>query len=703
MARERSDEPVQVRDCPAPGARARLAPEWPEPRWIRVVAFVLAGVVLAFGLTGLLLADLGIDRPLLAFPLGTIATLGLLGAARPVLGRVDRGAVPASSHVVAAIAVAFVIGVGAWHVANASQHVFINRDGGAYADAGKWIASHGDLVVPAKTGAFAREPSLVFTSYAMFQGGGGHLTFQFAHLLPALLAAAHMIGGDSLMFALPGVLTAIGLLAFFVAASRLLRSPPLALGALVTFAFVMPEVSFGRDTYSELPTQVLLFTALWLLLDRAAYVRPRVTFLAGLFLGALQAVRIDAAALLMGLPLLFAVASLWSDDRRATARAAVACVVGALPGLVLGVADLKLRSPQYVTLLAHQLRGLGAATAAGAVAAALVVVGRSQLARVTSSRARRLALANVAAGAVALGAFAAWFLRPHVERVHDLADPIVAHFQAIAQLPVDATRTYYERSLQWMSWYLGPVTLVAAIAGGALLVRELVLRRRRASLVLVLLLGPATVLYLWKANAVSDQVWVMRRFLVSALPLLVLLAFFTVGVLLAVNARGWPRAAARVTAVAVAAIAVGWPVATTLPVAAMTEQRGYPAVVHDACRIVGPDSAVVVLADPDDYTDKWTPQTLRSWCDVPVARLPGDSVERAATLARLAREWSAAGRQLWVVAAAKGSVTAALPGAAPVATRTARNPRFLEATLFRRPRRYSTQSLTLWFAPVGPT
>ena len=39
-------------------------------------------------------------------------------------------------------------------------------------------------------------------------------------------------------------------------------------------------------------------------------------------------------------------------------------------------------------------------------------------------------------------------------------------------MAIDATRNYFERSMVWMSWYLGPLTLAVAIIGAAFLVRE---------------------------------------------------------------------------------------------------------------------------------------------------------------------------------------------------------------------------------------
>src|SRR4029077_5617547 len=118
--------------------------------------------------------------------------------------------------------------------------------------------------------------------------------------------------------------------AFFVAAWRLFRNSFVALAALVSFAFLLPVISFSRDTYSEIPLQVLVFTALWILADRGSFLRPRIALVAGLFLGLLQAARIDGLVSLTGVGLLFAI--MWlaapSENRRPVAFSAGACALG---------------------------------------------------------------------------------------------------------------------------------------------------------------------------------------------------------------------------------------------------------------------------------------------------------------------------------------------------------------------------------------
>ena len=409
-----------------------------EPRWIRVIAFGSAAAVVSFGSTGLACAIAGVYRPYLVFPIGAAGWIALVVVARPILrapggsGRVD--------HLSAAGALAFVTAIGSWNALHASQHVVINRDGGVYANTARWIAAHGTLHVVANAGPFASEHALTYGSIGVYEDRNHVLSFQFAHLLPTVLAELRQLGGDRLMFAAPALLSGIALLALFVAACRFLRSPPAALAAVVAFAFVAPEVSFSRDTVSEIPSQLLLFTALWLLADRRALRSPRTTFVAGLFLGVLAAARIDALLLLVGLPLLFAVSWLTVNarDRRAVTGSAAAAAAGIAPGLVLGYADLALRSTQYLHGLHGNVVRLGVAMLVSILVAVGIVIVAPRLA--TWWRRVPRSAAWIASAAVAAVGFTAWLVRPQAEHVRMQSNPLVSMHQAAAGVPVDATR-----------------------------------------------------------------------------------------------------------------------------------------------------------------------------------------------------------------------------------------------------------------------
>ena len=111
----------------------------------------------------------------------------------------------------------------------------------------------------------------------------------------------------------------------------------------------------------------------------------------------------------------------------------------------------------------------------------------------------------------------------------------------------------------------------------------------------------------------------------------------------------------------------------------MTEQRGFLAVVHEACTDLGPHAAVVVLErDQTDLFDDWVPQALRSSCGADVGVIRGPA--RTATLQGLARAWNAQGRALFVVAQKGDVVAKLLPGATVETTREGVNTKFLQST-----------------------
>ena len=140
------------------------------------------------------------------------------------------------------------------------------------------------------------------------------------------------------------------------------------------------------------------------------------------------------------------------------------------------------------------------------------------------------------------------------------------------------------------------------------------------------MLAPPALVYIWQPSVTPDQVWAARRFLPAVLPGLILLAF---GLLCAVaRDRDRPFLAERRFAVVVLAVMV----AAAFPLYTIHERvadDGAARLVrHDHRRVhedrpegcgrhaPGVDGAEssVYLADP---------QTLRSFCDVPVVVLLG--------------------------------------------------------------------------------
>ncbi len=159
-----------------------------EPRWLRVVALAPVLAIAAFGAVGLFLADLSSYRAVVVLVLGALLFAGLCACARPVWRR-NRERESAASTRGAIAAVALSIAYAVWNGVNASEHVQINRDGGLYLNTGKWIATHGSLVVHPLVGPFASSTGLTNASNGVAVNGR-ELEFSLSHMLPRHTASA---------------------------------------------------------------------------------------------------------------------------------------------------------------------------------------------------------------------------------------------------------------------------------------------------------------------------------------------------------------------------------------------------------------------------------------------------------------------------------------------------------------------------------
>jgi hypothetical protein len=251
--------------------------------------------------------------------------------------------------------------------------------------------------------------------------------------------------------------------------------------------------------------------------------------------------------------------------------------------------------------------------------------------------------------------------------------------------------------VEWIAWYIGPLSLTMAIVAAAVVVYLLARGSLRLPAKIVLfMLAPPALLYLWRPSITPDHIWATRRFLPAVFPGVILLAFGAI-VAIARAPRPFSARTRRWVAVILAVGAIGYPAWATSHVFDMTEQRGEYATVRAACRLLGPRSAVVVLQEKS-FVHQNDPQTLRSFCNVPVAAMTTKA--DPAVLRDLARRWRVDGRQLFVVAEFPATIQQALPGVAVRTTPVATNRHLLNYTLLWRPSHYQSESLTFATAPV---
>jgi hypothetical protein len=270
-------------------------------------------------------------------------------------------------------------------------------------------------------------------------------------------------------------------------------------------------------------------------------------------------------------------------------------------------------------------------------------------------------------------------------------------------LAIEPSRSYSERSLQWHSWYIGAPALAAAIVGTALLVRKIVKGNGgREGLIVASFLSVGLV-YLWDPSIFPDQIWVMRRYLPLVLPGFILLAAVAVDMLWRQRNVHWISIAARAVGGLLVLALLAWPVHTDWRVRGETTERGFLRSVEQMCLTFGPKASVVVIAAGP--RDRAVPQTVRSFCNSPVAifdpaatRAPAADDRRA--FAKLAGAWREQGRTLFVISNSAPAVARVLPGGQEMTVVVAQNSLFLQERLAGRPDGFRSEAYNFTIARV---
>lgn len=635
-------EPMTSRHRPANPA----LPAW----YAHALAVVLTGT-LAVTTSGLLLAMVGAYRPVPVGLLGAALWAGLawLWFAGAPSGERTGGRVPREAQIVAVVVVVVAVVLAGFNARYSSQHLRTNRDPGSYNVIAASMVDEGDLLFETREGPFGDHPELDHTGFAFYDvRDDGRVYAQFNHGYPALLGAGQWLGDTWLLVRVNALLGGVALLAVYAFATRLLR-PALAGVATLTLGLNFVQVWFSRDSFTEIPTQLLLFGALWVLWSARRHASVPRGLLAGLLLGGTALLRIDAYLYLAPLAVYLVVdwlqAARWRPrDRDRRRRFTLAVAAGALLLSAVGLLDLIVYSPEYLADREADVAGLGALLGAALVVGSAVVVLRDRLSSLGRALwARRRGLGSTAAVGVVVAGAIAWFVRPEIQTVTGNFNGLVAGLQERDALGVDGTRKYAEDTMRWMAWYLGPVTLGAGVAGLAVLSRRAIARGRVELLAFLGLFAAGAALYLWRPAITPDHPWAMRRFLPLAVPGFILMA--TVSAQWLWEHRGRLAAFARTGAVGVLVVGVAFATHVLWPLRTARAEVPNLDVMARICDEVEGDGAVVVLDEAN--LGNSLPQAIRGLCGVPTA--VADPAVSPALIETLDREWEAAGRRLLLV------------------------------------------------------
>ncbi|HRA34116.1 MAG TPA: hypothetical protein PK748_04285 [Acidimicrobiales bacterium] len=685
-------------------------------RYVRAMVVLVTGFV-AVSMAGLTLAIAGVAGPLQVGVVGLAlwAALLVLWGRAPVSGpaRPD----PRTWVLVAGLLVIAVS--GAANVRHQGLYVLTNRDPGIYVAGGRWMAEHGNLVVD---GGVEAVPGLDSLDGLVAAGAGqtetdgdpNRIQIQGAHLFPTVLAVGEWVAGDVGFGAAPAVVGALALAAFFWLALKLLPDWA-ALAATVALAVDFAWIYTVRSYLSE-PTLLLVsFAAAALLLDAVASwpTRPTRLAVAGFVAATALTARVDAGVVILTFPVLVAVLVRRQGAGARTGRALGWWCLGAAGPAVVAAVDLSLRSPRYLSDLGSEATlvvvGL-AASLVVAVGVAATTQGRGRVA--VDGLAERLRphlprLAAAAAALVVVVAAFAWFVRPLLgpDRVVRDGRPTMESIQVHEGLSPDGNRTYAERSLDRIRWYTGPVAVAAGAVGLAVLGRRLVGGRLSpAEWVVAGLVTPGLVLYAYAPSIYSDHPWMIRRYVPTAIPGLLLFSGVTAAAL--AGWRGPTRRARRVgpvlAALVVAGLVVG-PLRMSWPLRAATWYADGRTGIERVCGEIGPDD-VALLTNQGDVGGQLLP-AIHAFCGVDAVGLdparpdPGDGAVTAAEVAGLV---GAEGRRLQVIGPSREAVLLVSPGAEDLRPVKVLQTSAVGTTIGRPPSAVGDLSFTVWVGTVEP-
>lgn len=617
-------------DAPAPASRSSTAAAsgpnagagegsgatWRTATWrlLDELPDLVPAAVAGFTVVAVAAMLLSAFRPWVVLPLGLASAIALAWMARSATSATRQ---PPTGRWWSAGALVLAGASTAVNGLLSSQWLMVARDPGFLQVTAKWLSEHSSLRMStdlAAFGGFIAQTSDVPGFYAV---GKDAVEAQGMHALPAFLASLGWVGDDRLLLSGNAVLGGAFVLALFALARRLAGGGP-ALVVAAALAASMPFIAFARSPYTEPGSAAVTVGGLALLVGAIRRPSTRAYAVAGVVFGSAPLWRVDAFTNVIAVPLLVAVLLVagW-----ATAKQVVAFVV---PQVLLGglaLVDLYVWAGRYGPDLRAQIRQIGLAVLASAIASVVLwAVLRLRPSIIGAYRTLAATLGTLALiGCIALFVFLVsrplWMVYRHNAR----SAGIVAAFQRGSGLAPDGSRSYEEYTLNWIAWYFGWVMVAVGAVGVCLLTRRAVAGNGRGAFALLALAAPQFLLYMNRMSIFPDQIWAMRRFLPVVIPLLL------VGAAVAIAAL-WSRGpAGRAGAVVVSAAIVGMSTAATLPVVRDRQWIGTLGQVEQVCDAVGDDSAVLL----DDSSSAFA-QSLRAWCNVPVQVVDLASADLAA-------------------------------------------------------------------------
>ncbi len=483
---------------------------------------------------------------------------------------------------------ALAVGSLVLYAARPAEYVVNSRDPGVYTLIATRLARTGELMHhdPLLRAVAAFHPLLEGKKYPGFYVYGQDLVVpQFFPAPFAFLGLGNLVGGVwGSLYVVP-VMGALAVGFAYLLGAELFGRWAGVIGASL-LAASYAQVWWARHPSSEVMTQLLVLSGLWL---GARFLRDGGRILGILFgalLGAVMLVRVDAFLAAAAVPLLFGYDLLRRGPVRRWLYPGIPLALFA--GLMVLYLNTYGARYLYVIYTEHHLDDalalwpVAVPVAAALAGAALYARGRWS-ARIQAHLAVWRSYYGVFIGLCAMGvALWAYFVWP----------------VPWESLP-DGSRefdAYREQVLVRLSWFVTPLVGALGLAGFVLCAARTDARR---TLVLGAFLAFGA-LYAAVPNVAPDLPWATRRFVPVAFPVLSLLAGYAIVEAGRLFGALWDRRAGVILAGGLAAVSFGWTVYAASPVLAFQELGGG---VDEFGRIEAsiPEADVIFMEMPDGY------------------------------------------------------------------------------------------------------
>ena len=388
-----------------------------------------------------------------------------------------------------------------------AEYIMGGRDPGVYMTEGIRIAQRGSLIttdevvrtLPAvyRDLYFPRTTERTYYSnrfmgYFLLDPAAGVSVGQFPHGYPVLVALGYSVNGLTGARAISGLCGALGIVALYMAGSRLFGRAAGLAGAALLAAHVA-QLWYSRYPNAEIFLQPLVFGGL------LAYVRAvhdRIRFFAPIaaLLFVLGAFTHLTGIIVAGCVMAGAAADALARGRKVSLGFWVPIGAGTLASVVY----LAHYIPAYFARPQAYVNDLGLALRLASVAGAVLALAALRALRRVPGKTLDAGFAVGLVGAVSVLAAYAYFFR--------VAGGTLAPHDA------DSLRTF-------TTFYLSPAALAVALAGFALATFAV-----SEAAVFVLLVGAFSIVFFRKIQIVPEHFWAARRFLAVILPGILLLA-----------------------------------------------------------------------------------------------------------------------------------------------------------------------------------